>query len=1108
MMLVMKLTIVLMLAFVMQVSANKVLSQEKVTLSVQNATLEFVLKEIGKQTGYQFFLQDQWKAVAKKININVKGVSLEEALNMCFQGQPFTYAIIKKTIVVKQLEVPAATVTNDIQADDSIPVRGVVYSESKQPLAGATVAAKGSTAKVLTNEKGEFHFSHFSPKASLIVTYIGYTRKEMTIPENRYVEVYLQLAVNELDKTVVQAYGTTSQRLTTGSIGKLTAEEIEKQPVMNPLIMLAGKVPGLEVSQINGFATAPVKIELRGRGVLNTAFHSDPLYVIDGVPLTIVGLNDGSYQFGSPGFLQNGIGGPAGGQSPLFSVNPSDIESIEVLKDADATAIYGSRGASGVILITTKKGKPGQTKFDLSVQQGVTHISRYYDLMNTPQYLAMRREACKNDGIAPDPVADFDINGTWDTTKYTDWQKVLYGKLGQSTNAMGSLSGGSAQTSFRIGGSYNRVSNITAVTGADQRGSLSLNIQHRTFNQRFKVSFTTNYTLSKSDMVDVPQAATLAPNAPAIFDEKGKLNWAGWGGANDNANARAAFPFFRFRQPYDAKTNFLNTNMILSYSIIKDLSASVNLGYNNASTTQTILVPISSQDPELLPTGSSTWGYNNNRNWIVEPQLTYNALVGNGKLNVLVGGSAQRTNTDGIYITGSGYTTDDLINNLSSAPARTTTQSIGQYRYAALFGRITYNWEDKYIINFNGRRDGSSRFGPGRQFGNFGSVGAAWIFSEEDFFKKHLPLLSFGKLRASYGTTGSDAIGDYQYLTQYSSANTFPYGGIPTYRPTVQANPDYQWQVNKKLEVAMNAGFLKDRINIQVAYYRNRCGNQLIAYPLPTLSGFSSVTANSLGLIQNDGWEYSAAFKVVETPKFTWSVNFNLSLNHNRLLAYPNLALSPFAGKYLIGQSLSIQRLLHYTGVDPLTGNFTFDDKNHDGQTYIDFTAQKPDDTYPVDLSPKYFGGFGMDFTYSGFNLGLFFNYKKQTGLNALVATIPGTLNSNTLVEALNRWQQPGDVKSYAAFTQNPSSAAYSYFYNNSDGVYTDASYIRLSNLALAYNFPQTIAKKLGIQGCSLFVHANNLLVITKYKGADPETQSYTSLPPTKTIVGGISIHF
>jgi TonB-linked SusC/RagA family outer membrane protein len=581
------------------------------------------------------------------------------------------------------------------------------------------------------------------------------------------------------------------------------------------------------------------------------------------------------------------------------------------------------------------------------------------------------------------------------------------------------------------------------------------------------------------------------------------------GGAAGNSAARNAYGFANLKQPYWSKTNFLNAALLLSYNISSGLSASVNFGYNNASITQSQVMPIASLDQEQNPTGSENWGYNNNRNWIIEPQLTYNRLVGRGKLSVLLGASSQKTNTDGVLLYGYGFTNDNLLGSLSNAPSLSSAQSIGQYRYAAVFGRITYNWTDKYIVNVNARRDGSSRFGPDKQYGNFGSVGAGYIFSEEAWFKRHLPVLSFGKIRASYGTTGSDAVGDYQYLTQYSSTGTFPYGGVTSLRPTIEANPDYHWQVNRKLEIAVNAGFLQDRISVQIAYYRNSCGNQLISFPLPTLTGFSSVTANSLALVRNEGFEYTALFKIIGSKKFTWSIDFNCSFNRNKLLAYPDLAHSPFAGKYVIGQSLNMQRLLHYTGVDPLTGQFTFEDRNHDGQITDDFAAQTSDDNYYVNLSPKFLGGLGMNFSYQSISVSLFFNFIKQKGVNAFVASgIPGILYNNMPMEVFNRWQNPGDIKPYAAFTQNPSTAAYDNFYSQSDGVYTDASYIRLSNLSLTYTVNDAYLKKMGLRGCSVFVNANNLLTITNYKGLDPETQSYTGLPPTRTIVGGLSFQF
>ncbi|HVU85109.1 MAG TPA: TonB-dependent receptor plug domain-containing protein, partial [Puia sp.] len=355
---VMRLTMLFLVAISLHVSA-KVRAQEAVTLHFTNAPITGVLKEIAKQTGYFYSIPDELLQEAKNITIRVDKIPLADALAACFKEEPFTYVIINKTIIcrAKPADPVKQAVPETKLPADSGKLEGVVINEAGQKLAGATIVVKATGKTTLTDEKGEFHLSHIRAGDNLLISYVGYGTKAIPAPA-RYLEVTLTAAVNELDQTVVQAYGTTSQRLTTGNISKVTAQEIARQPVMNPLIALEGKVPGLDVNQTSGYNSSPVTVELRGRSAISNTIHSDPLYIIDGVPLTVVALNDGYYAGGSPGFLQNGFGGPAEGQSPLFSLNPSDIESIEVLKDADATAIYGSRGANGVILITTKKGRP------------------------------------------------------------------------------------------------------------------------------------------------------------------------------------------------------------------------------------------------------------------------------------------------------------------------------------------------------------------------------------------------------------------------------------------------------------------------------------------------------------------------------------------------------------------------------------------------------------------------------------------------------------------------------------------------------------------------------------------------------------------------------
>lgn len=1106
--LIMRLTAALLLICFLHAGATGF--SQTVTLSVSNMPLDKVCKEIERQTAYYFVYAKDLKDKERLISVEVKNATVEETLHKVFEGLPFSWQVIEKVVVVNTINQKYNGIDIPVNAE-TIEIKGRVTNVQGEPLASASVVSKTTKKATSTDTKGEFKLKGLPANDEIIVSYIGYKDRTIKLANQSGLNFILILETtdNELDKTVVQAYGKTSQRLTTSNIGVVSAEEIERQPVMNPLLALQGKVAGLDVIQTNGYASAPVKVEIRGRSGISGNFPSDPLYIIDGVPLTIIDLsNNSSYQNGSTGFDQIGLS-PAGGQSPLFSMNSGDIESIEVLKDADATAIYGSRGANGVIIINTKKGRPGKTKFDLNVREGITRVTRYWKLLNTQQYLAIRREAFKNDGLTPDPVADYDVNGTWDTTSYTDWQRTLLSGMGREFNGQASLSGGDVRTSFRISAAYARTTQITTVSGADQRASFSLNFSHRSSDQHFSISSNTSYSYTLSNMVYLPDAFSIAPNAPAIFDSAGNLNFSGWAGNMNNTEASGAYPFYGLRQTYTAKTNFLNTGLNLSYELARGLLINANIGYSNNRGNQQRLMPFSSLNPLSNDVGgSNTRGQNDGNNWIIEPQLNYNAFINKGKLTVLLGGSCSRAAYESLFSIGSGYTDDVLLRSMANAPTINSYDNFGEYHYAAIFGRITYDYKNKYIINLNARRDGSSRFGPGKQYGNFGSVGLAWIVSDEEWVKNILPsCVSFIKLRGSYGSSGSDAVGDYAYLSRYGSIGVRAYGGIIGLRPTQAPDPYFQWQVNKKLEAAINIGLLKDYLNIQVAYYRDRCGNQLVSIPLPAFTGFASVTANSPALVQNSGWELNADLRLIETKRLRLGLNFNVAINRNILLAYPNFSQSPYKNQLIIGKPLNIARVFHYIGVDPQTGNYTFYDKTHDGS--INYSpGQITDDTYPVDLSPKFFGGAGINVNYGPLQVNLFFNIMNQIGRNALVGNLPGLLNTNQSVTILGReWQKPGDIKELGRFSTQQNLNSAGNYYNTSDGIYTNASFVRLSNLSITYTLSKQYIKKIGIAGCAIFLQTNNLFVITRYKGADPETQSFGGMPPNKKIVGGINFN-
>jgi TonB-linked SusC/RagA family outer membrane protein len=1094
--LVMKLTGIFLLATVLQVSARG--TAQTVTYEAKGVPLSEAFAAIKQQTGYVFFYDVKDLEGARPVTVKLLDVPLRSALETILAGEPLVFDIQGNTVVITSKPLPPAIPSLDSLPRKLIKVQGAVYNESGEPLSGANVTIKESEKGTVTNARGEFDLGAIPVNSTVVFSYIGFEPQRMKVANASSLKIYLKTAKNELDKIVIQGYGTTTQRVQTGDIVTVSGVEIAKQPGMNPILALQGQVAGLDIVQQNGYGTAPVKVELRGRSFLGQ-FPSDPLYIVDGVPLTVNEITGNVGYPVSSGFTQNGgIESPGNGQSPLASLNSDDIESVTVLKDADATSIYGSRGANGVILITTKKGKAGKAKFDLKAEQGETTITKFWQMLNTSQYLSVRREALKNDGLHATASNAYDLV-VWDTTRSTDWQRALMGGMGHYTNAQGSLSGGDLHNTFRLAGGYKRTTYITTASGADQQGSVSMNLSHKSNSERFKMSMTAVYTVDQSNLASLPGRITFAPDAPAIFNAAGNLNYAGW---NPIANQ---FSFAGLREPFTSNTNFLNANLVISGQLFHGLDAQVSLGYNNAQSKEQKLSPITAQNPASNPAGIAQFGSDNNRNWIVEPQLTYANFIGKGKIDAVAGASLQEATTEGQYIDAEGYTNDDLLRTISNAPTIDGSDNYGQYKYGGIFARANYNWENKYIINLSARRDGSSRFGPGKQFGNFEAAGAAWIFTEENWFKKQLGFLSFGKIKGSYGTTGSDLVSPYSYLTRWSSSGLLTYQNIAPLQPLQHANPYYQWQVNKKLEAGIDLGFAKDAVNLSFIYYRNRCGNQLVEFPTPQFTGFSYVEANSPADVQNSGEEVTLGAKIINSKNLVWSIHFNIGVNQNKLLAYPNFAQSPYAEDYVIGKPLNLARILHYTGVDPKTGQYTYEDRNHDGIISTNFGAT--DDRYIVNLAPKYFGGLGSDFNYKGLQLTLLFSFKKQIGVNAISqGDYPGRAY-NQPVEILGKeWKYPGDKASVARFTTLPQQSD-SYFHA-SDAGYTDASFIRLRNLSLSYSFPESTVKKMGFGQMAIFVRGENLFVITPYKGMDPETQNFGGLQPAKVFTAGISCTF
>jgi TonB-linked SusC/RagA family outer membrane protein len=1083
---------------------------QPISLSIKNDPLETALGQIRKQTGITFFYDKEILKIIGNISIRIEKADIQTVLKQIFRHTSVSYIIEGNVVVLSNKKEADRNITMDSSFLSKGGVHGFIYNTHQEGLGSASVIIKRSHQGTITNAKGEFTLDNVRINDTLSISFIAYETQYIPVWGRKDLSVVLKETKNELDQVVVQAYGTTTKRLEVGEIDQVNAKDIERQPISNPILALKGLVPGLLITPTSGFSNGPVRVEIRGRNSIDPNQLSDPLYIIDGMPLIQpnISYSPAGYQSGSAGLQQAGIT-PSLGQSPFAMLNPDDIESISVLKDAAATAIYGSRAGNGVIIITTKKGKPGATQFNINVSQDVNKTIGRYDLLSTSQYLQMRREALKNDGITPSIAAAPDL-ALWDTSRNVDWQKQLW-RSTNSTVVRAGLSGGNNLTTFRLSGNYNLLRDISTLSDANknQQAGASLNLTHHSVNQKLSVMLGIIYGYNNVNQVNPTGSATLAPNLPPIFDKNGNLNYADW----DAAGLGYSFPFASLLQPSISSSNSLNSTLQIDYQLIKGLGISVSLGYNSSQNTNSNAWPIVSQDPLTNPTGSQVFGSSTNTGWNINPQVGYSHYIGKLKINVLAGATLNRAVGNGLTTFASGYTSDALIKSLSNAPSQLTSQNYAQDKYFGLLSRINLNWEDKYVLEFSGNRDGSSDFGPGRQFGNFGVVGFNWIASQEKWLKNILPSwVSFIKLNGSYGTTGV-AGGAYQYLSQWATSTSniplYNYGGVLPLVPVHAVNQDYHWETDKALNAAFTLGLLNDRFTLHAAIYRKRVDDQLSQLPTPIFTGFTSIEGNSKANVQNTGVELSLNANLISSAKFSWTSSINLSHNDNKLLAYPGLQYSPYYLTYKVGQSLNTVYLLHYTGIDPQTGQRSYKDFNHDGVITNSSSSDPPgvsdDRGIAIDLSPKLTAGVVNNFRYSNFSFSFQFTYEKLTAQSPYTGT-PGGFNYNVPAEVLNNhWQKPGDTSPNSRFTTIPQNSDQNFA--SSDGGYTDGSFLRLQNLIIGYFLPEKMAKRFGMHGLTLSISMQNIFTFSKYPGIDPELP-FGGQPQPKIFSGKLSLTF
>ncbi|MFV0156267.1 SusC/RagA family TonB-linked outer membrane protein [Empedobacter falsenii] len=950
-------------------------------------------------------------------------------------------------------------------------------------LSGVVVTEEGTQNSVRTDANGYYALTLQHDDAKLIFEQLDFPIREEEVLNRSVINVSFTKEDDgiQLKDVVINAgYYAVKDKERTGSITRVTAKEIENQPVNSILDALQGRVPGLEITPTSGVAGGGYTIRIRGQNSI--AAGNNPLFIVDGVPFDTNSMGDNITSGGL--FLYSSI-------NPLNYIDPQSIESIEVLKDADATAIYGSRGANGVLLITTKKGKAKKTSISIDASTTVINATKLPKLLTTEQHLEIRKKAFANDGVTTYPTTAYDINGTWDQTRYTDWQKLLIRNTAFNHNIRTSINGGNEQTNFMIGANVMKETSVFYGDYAYNKLSFFSTLNHKTANNKLKLQWTTNYGQDKNylptqDLTRI--ARTLVPNAPRLFNEDGSLNWE---------NNTWTNPLAALNASYRNNTRNLNTNLNTSYQLMDNIVLRSNVGYNRSDLDDSQLNPHTIRNPAFgatsLQSSNMTKNSGQHEGWLIEPQLDANFnLTASSKLSVLIGGTLNSQTTTKLVILADGFTDNKLINVLSAAKdVMIYKDTEEQYKYAALYGRVNYNLHEKYFFNLTGRRDGSSRFGPNHRFSNFGAVGAAWMFSKESFLRD-VSWLSFGKLRGSYGVTGNDQIGDYQYLNTYNISQN-GYDGNILLTTARLYNPDFSWEKNKKLEFALETAFLKNRINLTLNYYQNRSNNQLVGYSLPAITGFTSIQANLNAVVENKGWEMDLQVVPIKSAKFNWSTSFNLTIPKNRLVAFEGLENTSYANSYVIGKSLNSKKIYHFEGINPTTGLYEFTDYNGDGK----ITAIE-DKQQVVSLDPSFYGGFFNSISYENFNIDIFFQFSKKKGFNEFYNyAMPGTM-SNQPLSVVN-----GNLQNYSSGSNSNATLAYSN-YINSDAIVTDTSFIRLKNVSLSYKLP--LSKNQSNQYV-IYAQGQNLWTWSKYKNGDPE-QTASYLPPLRRISIGFKANF
>ena len=1072
---------------------------QKVSLDFKNERVEKVLASIKSQTGMSLVFSDQLVDVNRKVTMQLKDVTLKEALTRLLSGTDLTFEIRNNKIYF--IEKKAVSQPGSKKKR----VTGVVKDVMGEPLIGANVVEKGrSTNGVITDFNGKFTLE-VDESASLVVSYIGYLAQDIPTKGKGDFHIVLKEDANTLDEVVVTGYGDFKKATYTGSASVLTTEKLEALPVVSVGQMIESNIPGISV--VAGTSSQPgAKTTLRVRGVASMNASTEPLYVLDGVPIPSYDLSNFTSM------------SEAGGMGFIETLNPADIESITVLKDAASASLYGAKGANGVVLITTKKGKEGKLRVNMAAKYGITDFAyTYRPLMGGEERRELIHEGLVNfqldKGVSEQEAqqyadANIDQYAKRLPQGYSDWESALF-KTGYQQDYNLSASAGNQNSSF-IGS-----------LGYTKQTGVSLNSEMERFTGRVdasnkykKVEFGMNASFSWTKNVHLPEGkfygsaiyaskVNLTPSTP-IYNEDG--TYASGYRENNGYN-----PVLEAEvNDYYARTVRAMGTAKIAYNVWDNLKISSVFTVDYSLTKDFFFQSPEGRDGATYQ-GRGRMQMTDRMRYTSQNNLTYSKTFGKHSVSAVAAFEVMKYDYEDLYAAKKTYGQDINTSLGNAADPIDADQKLQEDALMSYVASVNYSYGDKYYASFSFRRDGSSRLSPDTRWGNFWSLSASWRLSQEKFMQSLKSVLSDLKLRASYGVNGNLPSSYYGYQSTYTTGAF--YSGKPSPWESTLGNEELTWEKNYALNLGLDIG-LFSRVNVSLDWYTRTTKDLLMSKQLNSISGFSSLLTN-VGQMRNTGVELEVRSNNIKTKDFSWTTAFNLSHNKNKILKLADLPWF-VDGRYVRkeGYPFNTIYLREYAGVDPETGSaLYYDNQQDENGNYTKNKVTDPGQASPIplkDITPTISGGFMNTFNYKfidlSFNLSYSFGGYSYDNASYILQDDGYSVISNKSTEQRRRWQKPGDITDVPRFVYGNKKGGN---YNSSRAIHS-TDHIRLKSLILGLNAPKAWLQKLGIGNARIYFSGTNLLTWAAYDQYDPEMSGVVGFytPPLKTYAFGLELKF